>query len=161
MLGNVSKTGGVLPPAAAVAAPLKNHKAAEALARAQVVLIDGAKPAYTLPRSSGALDALARAETVISFASFLDDSGAWSDLLLPDHHTLESEVALVPAVSARTAVAVATPFLRPLYDTRPGEKPLADLARRLDVEYRAVTAKDIAQPPLDGQTTHREGAGRG
>src|SRR5260370_36153492 len=145
MLGNVSKTGGVLPPAAAVAAPLKNHKAAEALARAQVVLIDGAKPAYTLPRSSGALDALARAETVISFASFLDDSGAWSDLLLPDHHTLESEVALLPAVSPQQAVAVATPFVRPLYAARPAEKTLADLARRWDVGYPAVLAKDMPQ----------------
>src|SRR5260221_316036 len=161
MLGNVGKTGGVVPPAAAVAAPPKNHKAAEALARAQVVLIDGANPAYTLPRSSGALDALARAETVISFASFLDDSGAWSDLLLPDHHTLESEVALVPAVSAQQAWAVATPFVRPLYDTRPVEKTLADLARKMDVEYRAVTAMDVAQPLLSGETTYEDVARQG
>src|SRR5260370_30314927 len=137
MLGNVAKPGGVLAPAAAVAAPMKNHKAAEALARAQVVLIDGANPAYTLPRSSGALDALARAETVITFASFLDDSGAWSDLLLPDHHTLETEVSLVPAVSAQPAVAVGTPFVRPLYDTRPVENALGNMARKRDGEHEA------------------------
>ncbi len=100
MLGNVGKPGGVLPPAPAATAPLENGRAAEALARAQVVLIDGANPAYTLPPSSGVLQALARAETVASFAGFLDDTAAWSDLLLPGHHTLESEAALVPAVMA-------------------------------------------------------------
>src|SRR5260370_41806664 len=52
MLGNVGKRVGGLPPAPAAAAPLENCRAAEALARAQVVLSDGANPAYTLPPSS-------------------------------------------------------------------------------------------------------------
>ena len=151
MLGNVGKPGGVLPPAAAAAELVENHDVAGG-ARAQVVLIDGANPAYTLPRSSGILDALARAQTVISFAPFLDDSGAWSDVLLPDHHFLEGEAALVPAVSAQPAVTVNAPFVRPLYDTRAVKQTLADLARKMDLTYPSVTAREVVQPllPSDG-----------
>ena len=156
MLGNVGRTGGVLPPAAAITTGSENRNAAQALAQAQVILIDGANPAYFLPHASGVLEALARAGTVISFASFLDDSGAWSDLLLPDHHTLESESAIVPAVSAQPAVTVAAPFVEPLYNTRAVERTLADLARKMEIEYQAVTAKDIVHPMLSDETTYDE-----
>jgi anaerobic selenocysteine-containing dehydrogenase len=161
MLGNVGKKGGVIPPAAAAATASEDHGAAAALARAQVVLIDGANPAYTLPYSSGFRDALERVETVISFASFPDDSAAWSDLVLPDHHTLESEAALVPAVSMQPAVQVAMPFVEPLYDTRAVERTLADLARRMEMEYQAVTAKQVVQPLLPADITFEDVARQG
>src|SRR5215472_4181959 len=159
MLGSVGGSGGMLPPAVSVAEV--DHRTVQALEQARVVLIDGANPVYTLPRSSGVLDALARAETVISFASFLDDSGAWSDFLLPGHHALESEVAILPAVSTQPAVAVATPFVEPLYDTRAVEATLADLARRMGVVSQTVIARDIVQPMLSGDTTYEDAARQG
>jgi anaerobic selenocysteine-containing dehydrogenase len=140
---------------------LENGRVAEALAGAQVLLIDGANPAYTLPPSSGVLQALARAETVISFAGFLDDTAAWSDLVLPGHHTLESEVALVPAVSPEPAVTVAIPFVKPLYDTRAVETTLADLARKLSVDYKAVTARDLLPPDAAFEEIARRGCSAG
>jgi anaerobic selenocysteine-containing dehydrogenase len=161
MLGNVGKPGGMLPPASVEIPRVEDHRAAEALADARVVLIDSANPAYTLPRSSGVLDALAHAETVISFASFLDDSSAWSDLILPDHHILESEAVLAPAVSAQTAISMATPFIEPLYDTRAVESTLADLARRMDVAYQAVTAEDVVRPLLPENTSFEDAARQG
>ena len=160
MLGNIGKRGGVLPPAPDAPA-LTSHRAAEALAGAEVVLMDGANPAYTLPRASGVLDALARAGMVISFGRFLDDSGAWSDLLLPDHDPLESEMAVVPAVSPQRGAAMARPFVAPLNDTRPLERTLSDLARRMNLEYRAVTPKDIVEPLLGGELTLEEAARQG
>jgi anaerobic selenocysteine-containing dehydrogenase len=161
MLGNVGRKGGVLPPpAAAIEAP-ENRSATQALSSAEMVFIDGANPAYTMPRASGVLDALARAGTVISFASFLNDSGAWSDLLLPDHLALETETAIVPAVSPQPAVTVAVPFIQPLYDTRAVEKTLTDLARKMGLPYEAVTAKDIVQPMLSGETTYDEAVRQG
>ena len=153
MLGNVGKPGGVLPPAPRAIEPIENHRAADALAQAQVVLIDGANPAYTLPWSSGVLNALKRAETVISFSSFLDDSGAWSDLILPDHHTLESEVGLAPEVATRTAVTVGTPFIAPLYDTRAVEKTLAAIAAKMSIELPATSVKDLIGPLLPADIT--------
>ncbi len=44
MLGNVGKPGGVLAPAKQAIAPAENYRVTEALAHAQVVLIDGANP---------------------------------------------------------------------------------------------------------------------
>ncbi len=164
MLGNVGEPGGVLAPASAAAPgrrphdslpdglpgqqPAPNRAAAEGLAGAQVVLIDSANPVYTMPRSAGVRDALARAKLVIALGSFTDDSAAWADLLLPDHHPLESAMAVVPAVSRQLAAVVSTPFVEPLYDTRAVESTLADLARRIGVEYSPVTPRDIVEPLL-------------
>jgi menaquinone reductase, molybdopterin-binding-like subunit len=147
MLGVVGKSGGVLAPAAA-AMPPSNRAVGESLARAQVVLIDGANPVYTMPRSTGVADALAHAELVIGFGTFLDDSAAWCDLLLPDHHSLESEMAVVPAVSVQPAAAVSTPFVEPLHNTLSVEATLFEMARKIGVEYQLVTPKDIVQPLL-------------
>ena len=153
-LGNIGKKGGVLPPGFAV--PAETRPVGEALANARVIFIDGANPVYTLPPSAGAVEALKRAELVVSFSRFLDDSAAWADFLLPGHHALESELAVLPTVSAQTAVAIATPFVVPLYDTRPVETILSSLSKQ-----PAVTAKDIVQPLLPEGVTYDVAAREG
>jgi molybdopterin-containing oxidoreductase family iron-sulfur binding subunit len=130
LLGNVGKPGGVLPPGT-------ERPTGVPPSDAQVVLIDGANPAYTRQ------EWLAHAETIVSFAGFLDESAARADLILPGHHPLESEMAVVPAVSPRPGVAAGTPFIRPLYDTRPVEQTLGDIAKKMGVEYHAATVKDL------------------
>jgi len=159
MLGVACRPGGVLPPAPAPP-PLENHAVAESLARAQVVFIDGANPVYTMPHSAGVAGALARAELVVAFGTFLDDSAAWSDLLLPDHHALESEMAVVPAVSAQPAVAVATPFVNPLYGTRAVETTLADLARKAGAAVQPVTPRDVVQSLAGSATANYDDVAR-
>src|SRR4029079_18311069 len=98
---------------------------------------------------------------VISMGSFLNDSGAWSDLLLPVHHSLESEIAVSPAVSADPAIQLASAFVEPLYDTRSHDDILADLAHALKVEYQPVNAKDIVQPLLAEGTTFDDAVRQG
>jgi anaerobic selenocysteine-containing dehydrogenase len=161
MLGNVGRKGGLLAPAPSALAPADNHRVAEALAHAKVVLLDDVNPVYTMPTSSGVTDLLAKAETVISIGNFLDDSGAWSDLLLPVHHSLESEIAVSPAVSAEPAIQLAAAFVEPLYDTRSHDAILADLAHALKVEYQPVNAKDIVQPLLAEGTTFEDAVRQG
>jgi anaerobic selenocysteine-containing dehydrogenase len=146
MLGNVGSRGGVLAPAALAMAPFNNYHVTEALMSAQVALLVNANPAYLLPSASGIKAALKRIETVISFGSFLDDSTAWADLILPDHDALESELALVPAVSKGRTIAACSPFIRPLYDTRPVESTLADLAVKMNVSYEAVGVREFVKP---------------
>lgn len=153
MLGNVGKPGGVLAPAPQAVAPFENYRVAEALAHAQVILIEGANPAYLFPKASGVQDALKRAETVIGFGSFLDDSSAWADLILPDHDSLESELALVPAVSTRSGMAVGSPFIRPLYDTRAVERTLAELAEKMQIVYEGVSVREVVGPLATGDLT--------
>ncbi len=87
MLGSVGKPGGVLAPAA-TEQPLGNRAIVQALSHARVVFIDGANPVYAMPRSVGAVDALARAELVVAFGTFPydfflrlgrhPDAGPWS-----------------------------------------------------------------------------------
>ncbi len=149
MLGAVGKRGGVLAPIPSAEPLAGQHRGlAESLARAQVVFVDGANPLYTMPRSSGVMDALAKAELVISFGGFLDDTAAWSDLMLPDHHALESEMAVAPAVAPQAGVAIATPFVQPLYDTRAVESTLFELARKVGVESKPATPREFVQPLL-------------
>ena len=98
---------------------------------ARVVLIDGANPVYTMPRSAGVADALARAELVIALGTFLDDSAAWSDLLLPDHHPLESAMALCAGGLARSRPSRYPRHSSSRYTTRaPSKATLAELARQ-------------------------------
>ncbi len=160
MLGNIGKAGGVLAPAGAAQA-LENRAIVQALSYARIVFIDGANPVYAMPRSVGVADALAHAELVVSFGTFSDDSSAWADIIMPDHHELESGMALLPAVSPQQAVAVSTPFVEPLYDTRAVETTLAELARKIGVECLPVTPKDIVQPLLPGSMSYDDVAGQG
>jgi anaerobic selenocysteine-containing dehydrogenase len=154
-LGNIGKPGGVLAPAAS-AVTMETSALANRLANAQVILIDGANPVYTMPKSSGIADALNRAETVISFAPIIDDSAIYADFILPDHHSLESSVAVAPIVSDRTGLAVAEPFVLPLYDTRALEKTLSGIAA-----YTASTPADLVKPLLKGDATYEEVAREG
>ena len=113
LLGNVGRPGGVLPPNPEVSERPQNGNVAQALKRAQILLLDGEDPVYSLPPSSGVSQALANIETIVSFGPFLNDSASHADLILPDHHILESAMAVVPAVSPRPAITVAMPFVRP------------------------------------------------
>jgi anaerobic selenocysteine-containing dehydrogenase len=112
----------------------------ETIAKAKVMLIDGADPAYTVPGAR----ALLQNATVITFSPFIDDTAAYADLILPDHHYLESETALLPSIAPVEAVTVGVPFARPLYQSRAVEQTLADLATELGVQYERITAQTVA-----------------
>lgn len=161
ILGNIGRKGGVLPPATLAPTGFGEDRPDLALKRSRVVLLDDVNPAYTLPPSSGVLDALSRAEMVIGISSFLDDSGAWADLLLPTHHAFESEVVLIPAVSPQPAVTIGIPFVEPLYDTRAPEKLWSNLAGRLKLEYQPATAKELAEPFLANGAPFEDAARQG
>ena len=62
---------------------------------------------------------------------------AYADLILPDHHAMESESAVMsPVAGTNIAFAVTTPFVRPLYNTRPIEqKTLGDIAKKLNLTF--------------------------
>jgi anaerobic selenocysteine-containing dehydrogenase len=101
-------------------------------------------------------------ETIVSFGDFIDDSVAYADAILPDHHTLESEMAVVPAVTPKPiAINVATPFVRPLYDTRPIGQTLGDIARKMNMAFEAVTTKSFVEPLLSPGLTWDDVARQG
>jgi anaerobic selenocysteine-containing dehydrogenase len=146
MLGSAGRPGGVLPPSSqpGLSAPAFGN-ALPALERAEFLFTDGVNPAYVLPASE---KHLARIETQISFSGFVDDTAAYADLVLPDHHYLEASAAILPNVSPQPGVSLATPFAQPVHDTRAAELVLADLAKALELEFELPAPKAVVSPLL-------------
>jgi menaquinone reductase, molybdopterin-binding-like subunit len=55
-----------------------------------LLMVHGANPVYGLPAATGFADALDNVGMMVSFSSFIDETTAHADLILPDHTTLES-----------------------------------------------------------------------
>jgi anaerobic selenocysteine-containing dehydrogenase len=141
--------GHVLPPQPEPARHVASGNVIEAIRNAKVLLVDGENPVYGLRQQLSELD------VIVSFGSFLDDTAAYADVLLPDHHALESEAAVLPLGLA--GVTVAEPFVRPLYDTR----PIAQTLGRLGVAFEPVSVKDYVTPLLPPEETWEDVARRG
>src|SRR6185312_12055239 len=156
MLGAVGRVGGVLAPVSDAA--VEGTALAGRLANAQVILVDGTNPAYILPKSSGIQDALNKASLVVSFAPVVDDTAAYADFILPDHHPLESSVVVMAPVADRPSVAIAEPFIQPLYQTRAVDKTLGDISDKLGAAYTAPAAADVVKPMLKGDATYADAA---
>ncbi len=69
---------------------------------------------------------------IVSFSSFMDDSTAYADLLLPDHTYLEAwnEDVLVPSLGY-PVLGLGQPAIQPLYDTQHTGDVLIELTRKL------------------------------
>ena len=102
------------------------------IGEAQALLVDGANPVFTAPAAWKVRDALQKIPFIASFSSFLDETTAMADLILPDHSFLESWVDAVPESGSLMAVtSVAPPVMRPLHQTRAMPDVLLDVSRRL------------------------------
>ncbi len=154
LLGSVGQPGGVLPPAAdplgLVVGGGASASGLSRLAEARLVFLGGEDPAHVAPWSR---DALAAAESVISFSSFLDDSSMFADLILPDHDPLERSGLSVPTVSPAPSVAAAEAFVKPLHDTRATEEVLAVLAEAVGAAYGALSLSEALALLPDGESS--------
>jgi anaerobic selenocysteine-containing dehydrogenase len=100
--------------------------------RVELLIVDRANPLFTSPPGWRVADALEQIPFVVSFASFIDDTSARADLVLPDHSFLESWVDAMPETGSTDAVvSVAPPAMKPLFDTRAMPDVLLDVARKL------------------------------
>jgi anaerobic selenocysteine-containing dehydrogenase len=102
------------------------------ISAAQAVFIDGANPIFTTPRAWKVTDALTQVPFIVSFSSFLDETAALADLILPDHSFLESWSEALPESGSTTAVvSAAPPVMSPLHNTRATPDVLLEVARSL------------------------------
>jgi len=141
LLGNVEKPGGVfftpqinLSAAAktAAASPSARESIDKVAAAAQVVLIDGANPLFTTPAQWKLRESLEKVPFIASFSSFLDETTAMADVILPDHTFLESFAEALPESGSPTAVVGAAPAaMKPLYDTRATPDVLIEISQKL------------------------------
>ena len=83
---------------------LRNSRSA-ACATAKVLLLDEANPVFGAPQAWNVREALDKVPFIASFGSFIDDTSALADLILPDHSFLESWVDARAGVGRDEAVA--------------------------------------------------------
>jgi molybdopterin-containing oxidoreductase family iron-sulfur binding subunit len=102
-----------------------------------VALFHNCDPLHTLPSSLGFAEALKGVGLVVSFASYMDETAARADLILPDHTPLESWGDHVPEVGVRTLMQ---PTVDPLFDTKHTGDVLLSLATALGDDMAAAFA---------------------
>jgi anaerobic selenocysteine-containing dehydrogenase len=96
----------------------------------RALLLDDVNPVYSSPSAWKVSDVLNRVPFIASFGSFIDETSALADLILPDHSFLEAWVE-APADGRRQKAGAFSPAMRPLYDTRPTVDVLLDVGRKL------------------------------
>lgn len=85
----------------------------------KAALVYHANPLYSLPQELGFGQALQSVPFIASFSSFLDETTAQADLILPDHTFLESWGDAVPQPGVQVAtVGVMQPVVNPVFNTR-------------------------------------------
>ncbi|HUQ86577.1 MAG TPA: molybdopterin-dependent oxidoreductase [Vicinamibacterales bacterium] len=114
-------------------APIATRPLKEILdAAPKVLVVDDVNPVFGSPSALKVADALKRVPFIVSFGSFIDETSALADLVLPDHSFLESWVDAVPESGSSKAVpSKFGPVMRPLYDTRSTPDVLLQVARGL------------------------------
>jgi len=96
------------------------------------LLLYNANPVFATPDAIGLRDLLLKIPFIASFGSFLDDTSALADLILPDHSPLESWLDdSPPSGSVHTVMSVAPPVVAPLHDTRSMPDVLLEIAQQL------------------------------
>jgi anaerobic selenocysteine-containing dehydrogenase len=99
---------------------------------AKVLLLYDANPVFATPLAFGVRDALSKIPFIASFGSFIDETSALADLILPDHSPLESWLDdAPPSGSALTVASLAAPAMNPLHNTRAMPDVLLQVAQQL------------------------------
>ncbi len=96
----------------------------------KTLFIHGVNPIFELPKSLGFAEALESVPTVISFATFPDETALASDYIFPDHHGLESWGYQRSATGTMQSVLSGLqPVVSPMHDTRATADVLIEAAR--------------------------------
>ena len=144
LAGNVGVTGGLLfnPPSgggATSATRRASYRTMFELAedaragRIEVLILNKTNPVFALPAAAEFREALAHIPMIVSLSSFMDETTAFADLILPGHTYLESWGDDFPEPGVGFPVgAIAQPVVSPLYDTRAVGDVILALAQRLD-----------------------------
>jgi molybdopterin-containing oxidoreductase family iron-sulfur binding subunit len=137
--GNVGKTvkfGADLPAADGYAALGELTKAIDG-GQVGVLVVHEANPVYALPKSSGFADKLRKVPFKVSLSSYLDETSAQCDLLLPQSHALERWDDLASRAGVRSLMQ---PVMEPVFDTRAAGDILLQTAKKAGGALAKFTA---------------------
>ena len=147
------------------------EEAIASMSEAEVVMVQGANPAYSLPPSAGFAEAFGSAGFKVSFTTMLDETSRMADLVLPDRHALEAWGDSNPRPGV---YALQQPVMQPVphFETKQAGDVLLSLAARLGSDLGSATfydylrarwarVRDVAAPRSDFEEFWREALRRG
>ncbi len=164
LLGNLGREGGVfLSPAApdgeAHHRPASAQEMAEFIQRlasgqVKTLFLHGVNPLFELPASLGFAEALKKVETIVSFATFPDETALQADYIFPDHHALESfGYQRVVTGSEQVVLSGLQPVVSPFQNTQATVDvflaALAQLGKPLPYTDEYAYLQSRLQPLLD------------
>jgi anaerobic selenocysteine-containing dehydrogenase len=96
----------------------------------ELLFVSGANPVYALADMAAALKAFDRIPTIVSFSSYMDETTALADYILPNHTNLE-RLEDVPAAFGfpRPILGLSRPVVAPVFKTRHTGDVVIALAR--------------------------------
>jgi anaerobic selenocysteine-containing dehydrogenase len=98
----------------------------------QVLFIADANPAYSLPDTAAVAKAFEKIPMVVSFSSYMDETSAMADMLLPNHMFLERYQDVAGAHGfAKPIISLVQPAVEPRYNTRHVGDVVIQLAKEL------------------------------
>ncbi len=142
LVGNLGVDGGLhfnpppLSPGAGAGLPDSAFRdwqnVANDMGNVDLLMVRNVDPVHGLPEDLGFREAIAKTPHVVSFSSFMDDTTAFADLILPDSTYLESWGDDVPDPGpGYEMVTFQQPVVAPFHDTRPFGDALIGIAGRL------------------------------
>ena len=97
--------------------------------RIEVLLLYGVNPVFTMPSTAGFEAALKKVPFTVSFSSFMDETTARADLVMPDHTFLEAWGDCVPRDGIHSLMQ---PVTQPLFETKAIGDVLLSIGKRVD-----------------------------
>ncbi|MBW2435125.1 MAG: molybdopterin-dependent oxidoreductase [Deltaproteobacteria bacterium] len=98
----------------------------------QVLFIADANPTYSLPDTAAVEKAFEKIPTVVSFSSYMDETSALADMVLPNHAFLERYQDVAGATGfPKPIISLAQPAVEPRYNTRHVGDVVIQLAKEL------------------------------
>ena len=99
---------------------------------AEVLFVYDANPVYSLPDAESVKKAIEKIPLVVSFSSYMDETTALADLVLPNHVFLERYQDVPAALGfPKPIIGLSQPVIEPLYNTRHTGDFIIQLAKEL------------------------------
>jgi len=98
----------------------------------QVLFVAGANPLYSMADTEAVANGFGKIPLVVSFSSYMDETAAKADLILPNHVYLErfEDVPYAPGLP-QPFVGLSQPVVEPLFNTRHTGDVVIELAQKL------------------------------
>ncbi|MDJ0814735.1 MAG: molybdopterin-dependent oxidoreductase [Desulfobacterales bacterium] len=98
----------------------------------QVLFVSGANPVYSMPDTQAVTKAFEKIPLVVSFSSYMDETAAQANLILPNHIYLERyEDVPIARGFPKPIMSLTQPVVEPLYNTRNVGDVIIQLAQKL------------------------------